>query len=66
MVAIDARFPALLRLVKAWAKAQGINNAHEKTFNSYALSMLVSFANIVHQAWTCVRSGPTNDEDKTS
>jgi len=43
MVAIDARFPALIRLVKAWAKAQGINNAYEKTFNSFALTLMVMF-----------------------
>lgn len=41
LAAIDARLPALVRLVKAWAKAQAINDAYRKTFNSFALTMMV-------------------------
>ena len=38
---IDPRFPALVRLVKAWASAQGINNASRGTFSTYGLVLLV-------------------------
>lgn len=40
LIDIDARMAALVRLVKAWAKAQDINCAQKKTFNSYALTMM--------------------------
>jgi DNA polymerase sigma len=38
---IDERLPALVRLVKAWAGARGLNDASNGTFNSYALTLLV-------------------------
>jgi DNA polymerase sigma len=41
VAAIDTRFPDLVRLVKAWAKAHDLNNAHLKTFNSFALTLMV-------------------------
>lgn len=40
-VQIDERLPALVRLVKAWAGARGLNDASNGTFNSYALTLLV-------------------------
>lgn len=39
---IDPRFPALVRIVKAWATARGVNDASNGTFNSYAIVLLVS------------------------
>ena len=38
---IDARFPALLRLVKLWAKAFHMNDASNGTFNTFALTLMV-------------------------
>ena len=38
---IDVRLPTLVRLVKAWAGARGLNDASNGTFNSYALTLLV-------------------------
>jgi DNA polymerase sigma len=40
-VQIDERLPAMVRLVKAWAGARGLNDASNGTFNSYALTLLV-------------------------
>ena len=39
---IDPRFSSLVRLVKLWAGAQGLNDAASGTFNSFALSLVVS------------------------
>ena len=38
---MDARFPALVRVVKAWARARGVNDATNGTFNSHAIVLLV-------------------------
>ena len=38
---IDPRFPALVRIVKAWASVRGVNDASKGTFNSYAIVLLV-------------------------
>lgn len=39
---IDWRFPALVRLVKLWASTCGMNDATAGTFNSFALTLMVS------------------------
>lgn len=39
---IDVRFGALVRLVKLWAGAHGMNDATAGTFNSFALTLMVS------------------------
>lgn len=41
MAQIDPRFPFLVRVVKEWAGARGVNNASNGTFNSYAIVLLV-------------------------
>lgn len=41
LAALDWRVGALIRLVKAWARQQGINNAGEGTLSSHALSLMV-------------------------
>jgi len=41
VAAIDDRFPNLVRLVKAWAQAHDLNDAHMRTFNSFALTLMV-------------------------
>ena len=38
---IDSRYWQLVLLVKKWAKTRGIASAHDLTFNSYGLSLLV-------------------------
>lgn len=38
---IDDRFPALVRVVKAWARSKGLNDSTNGTLNSFALSLLV-------------------------
>ncbi|KAJ1475144.1 hypothetical protein T484DRAFT_3201066 [Baffinella frigidus] len=38
---IDSRFRPLIMLVKAWAKARGINSAPQGTLNSFGYSVLV-------------------------
>ncbi|KAG1675649.1 hypothetical protein FOA52_002358 [Chlamydomonas sp. UWO 241] len=40
---INPRFGGLFRLVKAWAKAHGINNGADSTFNSWCLGLVVIF-----------------------
>ncbi|KAA6429640.1 MAG: alpha beta hydrolase [Trebouxia sp. A1-2] len=40
---IDSRFSPLVRLVKLWARAQGINDSSRGTFSSYALTLMVVF-----------------------
>ncbi|XP_068643774.1 protein HESO1-like isoform X2 [Aristolochia californica] len=40
---IDERFRDMVLLVKEWAKAQGINDPKNGTFNSYSLTLLVIF-----------------------
>lgn len=37
----ERRFADMLRLVKAWAGAHGLNDAAEGTFNSFALGLMV-------------------------
>lgn len=39
----DPRASALVRLVKLWARAHGMNSPPDGTFNSYALSLMVVF-----------------------
>jgi len=46
---IDSRFGSLVRLVKLWAGAHGMNDAAAGTFNSFALTLMVR----VHTACTC-------------
>ena len=41
---IDWRFGALVRLVKLWAGCYGMNDATAGTFNSFALTLMVSRA----------------------
>ncbi len=38
---IDSRFSPLVRLVKHWARAEGINDSSRGTFSSYALTLMV-------------------------
>ena len=38
---IDDRFGSLVRLVKLWAGAHGMNDATAGTFNSFALTLMV-------------------------
>ncbi|DBA89170.1 hypothetical protein WJX77_005588 [Trebouxia sp. C0004] len=40
---IDSRFGSLVRLVKLWAGAHGMNDAAAGTFNSFALTLMVAF-----------------------
>ena len=42
LASIDSRFAPLVRLVKLWARAEGINDSSRGTFNSYALTLMVS------------------------
>ncbi|KAA6421869.1 MAG: hypothetical protein FRX49_08188 [Trebouxia sp. A1-2] len=46
---IDSRFGSLVRLVKLWAGAHGMNDAAAGTFNSFALTLMVR----VHTAHVC-------------
>ena len=46
---IDSRFGSLVRLVKLWAGAHGMNDAAAGTFNSFALTLMVG----VHTAYVC-------------
>lgn len=39
---IDSRFPELTRLVKLWAQAYHMNDASNGTFNTFALTLMVS------------------------
>ena len=39
--AIDPRYGQLVRLVKAWAKAHGLNSPADGTFNTFALCLMV-------------------------
>ena len=39
---IDPRFSSLVRLVKLWAGAHAMNDAASGTFNSFALTLMVS------------------------
>jgi hypothetical protein len=41
LAAMDARFGDMVRLIKAWAGARGLNSAMNGTFNSFALSLMV-------------------------
>ena len=41
LATIDARFPAMVRVVKTWARARGLNDSSNGTLNSFALSLLV-------------------------
>ena len=41
LATIDDRFPALVRVVKAWARSRGLNDSTNGTLNSFALSLLV-------------------------
>ena len=42
LVTIDKRFEVLVRLVKLWAKVQGLNSPQDGTFNSFCLNLMVS------------------------
>ena len=42
----ERRFRDMLRLVKAWAGAHGLNDAADGTFNSFALGLMVGPAYI--------------------
>ena len=42
LAAADWRVGALVRLVKAWAREQGINSAGDGTLSSHALTLMVS------------------------
>ena len=39
---LDRRYGQLVRLVKAWAKAHGLNSPADGTFNTFALCLMVS------------------------
>ncbi len=41
LATIDARFPAMVRIVKTWARTRGLNDSSNGTMNSFALSLLV-------------------------
>ena len=41
LATIDDRFPAMVRIVKAWARSRGLNDSTNGTMNSFALSLLV-------------------------
>lgn len=43
MSQFDPRASALIRLVKLWARAHGMNSPPDGTFNSYALTLMVIF-----------------------
>jgi len=58
LATIDARFPDLVRLVKTWATAQDINDAYQRTSNSFALTMM-GFEQRT-RAWS--RAATTNPE----
>lgn len=42
LAGMDARFGAMVRIVKLWAGQRGLNDAMSGTFNSFALSLMVS------------------------
>jgi hypothetical protein len=46
---VDLRLPALITLVKCWAKAQGVNDPTNRTLNSFAITLL-----IVHHLQQCL------------
>ncbi len=46
LTSIDSRFSPLVRLVKLWAKAKGLNDPSRGTFNSYTLTLVVSMAHL--------------------
>lgn len=52
LAARERRFGDMLRLVKAWAGAHGLNDAAEGTFNSFALGLMVGppLSNCQHHA----------------
>ena len=41
LAGMDARLPALVRLVKLWAGRHALNDAASGTFNSHALTLMV-------------------------
>ncbi len=41
---IDSRFSPSVRLVKHWARAEGINDSSRGTFSSYALTLMVGMS----------------------
>ena len=41
LAAIDPRFPALVRVVKAWTTARALNDASKMTLNTYSIVLLV-------------------------
>lgn len=41
LATIDPRFPALVRVVKAWTAARSLNDASKSTLNTYAIVLLV-------------------------
>ena len=47
LVTIDKRFEVLVRLVKLWAKVQGLNSPQDGTFNSFCLNLMV------REGWQC-------------
>ena len=47
---IDSRFGSLVRIVKLWAGAHGMNDATAGTFNSFALTLMVRCSTVT-SAW---------------
>ncbi len=50
----DTRFPALLRLVKAWARRQNILDGSQGLLNSYCLTLLVNSFQATHLPIQCI------------
>jgi DNA polymerase sigma len=38
---VDFRFAQMLRVIKVWSAAHGLNDASNGTFNTFALSLMV-------------------------
>ncbi|EIE23385.1 hypothetical protein COCSUDRAFT_41642 [Coccomyxa subellipsoidea C-169] len=43
LVRLDGRFEQMLRVIKVWSGAHGLNDASNGTFNTFALSLMVLF-----------------------
>lgn len=56
LVRLDGRFEQMLRVIKVWSGAHGLNDASNGTFNTFALSLMVWPPDLSLQAqrpWSC-------------
>ena len=50
---VDPRFAQMLRVIKVWSAAHGLNDASNGTFNTFALSLMVRRTPVYGQAYSC-------------